>query len=195
MHVKGLEIGMHEPRYKQGMGLHYSVHATGADHCSGIHDDQYIKKGVDDAESIPSTELSPRKARLVYQAGLWRQIYNYLGLCMLVPWDHKQMEDLTEGITGWPMDDGQLMKAVERGMTLARIFNLRQGLSADDDKLPRRFATSPATGPLKDVAVDPEKLAEAQQVYYQLLGWDLSGIPTHGRLAELDIEWAAEYLK
>jgi aldehyde:ferredoxin oxidoreductase len=32
IHVKGLELPMHEPRSKQGMGLHYSVHA-GADHC------------------------------------------------------------------------------------------------------------------------------------------------------------------
>ena len=43
IHVKGLELPMHEPRSKQGMGLHYSVHATGADHCSGIHDDLVIK--------------------------------------------------------------------------------------------------------------------------------------------------------
>jgi altronate dehydratase large subunit len=27
---------MHDPHSKQAMGLHYSVHATGADHCSGI---------------------------------------------------------------------------------------------------------------------------------------------------------------
>ena len=199
MHVKGLEISMHEPRYKPGMGLHYSVHATGADHCTGIHDDRDGKnltdwESIDVAESIPSTELSPRKARLLYQVGLWRQLYNYLGLCILVPWDYKQIEDITEGITGWPMSSWRLMKVAERGMTLARIFNLREGLSADDDKLPRRFATSPASGPLKDVAVDPEKLAQAQQVYYQMLGWNLSGIPTYGRLVELDIEWAADYL-
>jgi aldehyde:ferredoxin oxidoreductase len=87
------------------------------------------------------------------------------------------------------------MKVAERGMTLARIFNLREGFSAADDKLPGRFAASPPDGPLKDVIVDPEKLAQAQQVYYQMLGWDTSGIPTSGRLAELDIEWAADCLK
>ncbi|NIO62367.1 MAG: aldehyde ferredoxin oxidoreductase, partial [Gammaproteobacteria bacterium] len=70
-----------------------------------------------------------------------------------------------------------------------------EGFAAKDDKLPRRFATSPAKGPLKGVVVEPEKLEEAQKVYYQMLGWDESGIPTNGRLVELGIEWAAEYLE
>ena len=190
---------MHEPRYKQGMGLHYSVHAAGPDHCSGMHDDLVSKsltdwESVDVAEAIPSTELSSRKARMLYQVGIWRQLYNYLGLCILVPWDFKQTREMTEAVTGWNMSYWRLMKAAERGMTMARIFNLREGLTADDDKLPRRFAASPTTGPLKDVAIDPEKLAQAKQVYYQMLGWDASGVPTYGRLVELDIEWAKDYL-
>jgi hypothetical protein len=47
---------------------------------------------------------------------------------------------------------------------------------------------------LKNVAIEPEKLTQVQQVYYQMLGRDLHGIPTQGRLVELDIEWAADYL-
>ncbi len=200
IHVKGVEIPMHEPRYKQGMGLSYSVHATGPDHNTGIHDDRVNKdlaslESIDIAESIPSTELSTRKARMVYHAGLWRHLANYVGLCLFVPWSHQQVRDAMEAITGWPMSYWKLMKAVERGITLARIFNIREGFAAKDDKLPRRFATSPAKGPLKGVVVEPEKLEEAQKVYYQMLGWDESGIPTNGRLVELGIEWAAEYLE
>jgi aldehyde:ferredoxin oxidoreductase len=200
MHVKGEEIPMHEPRYKQGMGLHYSVHETGADHCTGIHDDRLNKDftgwdGIDVAESIPTTEMSTRKARMVYHVGLWRQMGNYLGLCLFVPWSYKQIRDATEAITGWPMSYWKLMKAVERGITIARIFNLREGLTAKDDTLPRRFFTSPSEGPLKGVIIDPEKLEQAQRVYYQMLGWDESGVPTFGRLVELDIEWASEYLE
>jgi aldehyde:ferredoxin oxidoreductase len=86
------------------------------------------------------------------------------------------------------------MKAAERGITLARIFNIREGFSAEDDRLPRRFSASPQDGPLKDIFVDPEKFAEVQKIYYQMLGWDERGIPTYARLAELDIEWASEYL-
>ena len=87
------------------------------------------------------------------------------------------------------------MKTAERGITLARIFNIREGLSAKDDKLPVRFYTSPAEGPLKGVSVDPDQLAEAQKIYYQMLGWDESGVPTYARLVELDIEWAQQYIQ
>ena len=144
---------------------------------------------------MPSTELSPRKARMLYHMGLWRQVGNYLGLCLFVPWTYKQISDAVEYITGWPMSYWRLMKAVERGITLGRIFNLREGFSAKDDRLPSRFTTAPSDGPLKGVTVDPEALAEAQKTYYQMLGWDESGIPTHGRLVELDLEWAYEYLR
>jgi aldehyde:ferredoxin oxidoreductase len=199
MHVKGEEIPMHEPRYKQGMGLHYSVHATGADHCTGIHDDVVIKNltgwnSIDLAASMPSTELSPRKARMLYHLGLWRHLANYLGLCIFIPWSYHQISVAMEAITGWPMSYWRLMKAAERGIALARIFNIREGFSAEDDRLPRRFSAPPQDGPLKDICVDPEKFAEVQKIYYQMLGWDDRGIPTYARLAELDIEWASEYL-
>jgi aldehyde:ferredoxin oxidoreductase len=199
MHVKGEEIPMHEPRYKQGLGLHYGVHATGADHCTGIHDDVVSKNltgwdSIDLAQSMPSTELSPRKARMLYHVGLWRHLANHLGLCIFVPWSYRQISDAMEAVTGWPMSYWRLMKAAERGITLARIFNIREGFSAEDDRLPQRFSASPQDGPLKGILVDPEKFAEVQKIYYQMLGWDERGIPTYARLAELDIEWASEYL-
>ncbi|MBU4582368.1 MAG: aldehyde ferredoxin oxidoreductase C-terminal domain-containing protein [Proteobacteria bacterium] len=50
-------------------------------------------------------------------------------------------------------------------------------------------------GPLQDVSVDSAKLEMAQRDYYQMLGWDEAGIPTHQKLVELDIEWAYEYIK
>ena len=62
----------------------------------------------------------------------------------------------------------RIMKTAERGITLARIFNMREGLSAKDDKLPARFNISSAEGPLKGVAIDPEEMAEAQKLYYQI---------------------------
>ena len=201
MEVKGLEIPMHDPRSKQGMALHYSVHPVGADHCTGVHD-PVLEKGpgfddwgtIDVPESIPSTELSPRKTRMVYQAGLWSHLPNYLGFCLFVPYKKKQLQEATEAITGWPMSYWRLMKTVERGLTLAKIFNLREGFTKEEDRLPKRMALSQTKGNLKGVVVDPQKLAEAQELYFQMLGWDPEGVPTRGRLVELGIEWANRYL-
>jgi len=199
MQVKGVEIPMHEPRYKQGMGLHYSIHATGPDHCTGIHDDAIAKnpkswESIDAVTSVPSGELSAQKARMLYHMGLWRQIPNFLGMCLFVPWTYKQIIEAMEAVTGKPSSSWKLMKAAERGLALERIFNIRQGFSAADDTLPERFFTAPSEGPLKNTRIDPEKLSEAQKYYYQMLGWDLSGVPTAARLAELNIEWASEFL-
>ena len=198
IHVKGTELPMHEPRFKQGMGLHYSQHATGADHCTGIHDDRIdmtALNSIDVSEPVPPTELSPRKARILYQLGLWRQLPNTIGMCLFIPWKPKQLVEAMESITGWSMSYWRLMKTVERGITLARIFNNREGFSAKDDKLPLRFHNSPAQGPLKGIFVDPTQLKDAQKFYYQMLGWDESGIPTYARLIELDMEWAYAYVK
>lgn len=195
IHVKGLELPMHEPRYKQGMGLHYSIHSTGADHCSGIHDDLVIKnlaKGsaLNDDGTLTSAEMSPRKARVLYDIGMWRHVPNYVGLCIFVPWSRQQIAEAVEAVTGWPEAPIQLPRIAERGLALARIFNLREGFSRSDDTLPRRFFGSPAEGPLRDIAVDPDKLAGAQRAYFGMLGWDESGIPTRETLADLDIAWA-----
>jgi aldehyde:ferredoxin oxidoreductase len=199
MHVKGEEIPMHEPRYKSGMALHYSVHLTGADHCTGIHDDRISAilsewDSIDVAQWISKNEMSPQKSRMLYHVGSWRQIGNYLGLCVFVPWSYEQICEAVGYITGWPMSYWRLMKTVERGISLARLFNLREGFSAKDDKLPSRFYTSSSDGPLKNAAIDPERHEEAKKAYYQMLGWNESGVPTYGRLVELDIEWASKYL-
>lgn len=197
--VKGEELPMHEPRYRQGLGLHFSVHFTGADHCTGPHDDA-IKgnwdnwEGIDWAENILPNEMSPRKVRYVYQMGLWRHLPNYLGLCLFLPWKFTQIRDGLQAITGWPMSYWKMMKAVERGVTLARIFNLREGFTAQDDKLPARFFSPPKEGPLQGVAINHEHFAEAQKLYYQMMGWDESGVPSRARLAELDLDWASRYL-
>jgi len=201
IHTKGEELPMHNPRLKHGMGLHYSVHATGADHVTGVHDtsvneDTVNWQAIDVTESIPSTEMSPRKARMVYQMGPWRQIINTLGLCAFVPWPYKKIRDIMEYVTGWPMSLWRLMKASERGMTLARIFNIREGWTAEDDILPERFASPPPEDdPQRGVVIEREKFEEAKRTYYQMMGWDESGVPTYARLVELNIEWASKYLK
>jgi len=89
------------------------------------------------------------------------------------------------------------MKGGERIATLARIYNLREGLTADDDRLPERFFTPPTAGPLHEdgAAIDPQALEEAKHLYYQMMGWDAeAGMPHRWKLEELDIGWAAEHL-
>lgn len=176
MQVKGQELPMHEPRYKQAMGLHYSMHAP-ADHCTTIHD-------TDDLDVSAGEKL--------YKKGHWFEIPNTLGICRSVNWSDEQIRDAVTSVTGWQVTDRELMQVVERGITLSRIFNLREGFSEKDDALPKRFTETPTDGPLK--GLDPGMLAKARKTYYRMMGWDEFGVPTAERLVELEIGWAAQYL-
>lgn len=177
MQVKGEELPMHEPRRKQAMGLHYSLHVTGADHSTGIHD---------------TDALDGSAGAKLHEKAFSAQLTNTMGICKFVPWSEAQVQEAFAHVTGWPATARDLMQAVDRGITLARIFNLREGFSAKDDVLPERFHSSPADGPLK--GLDPGRFAEARKGYYRSLGWDEAGVPTRAALEALGIGWAAEYL-
>jgi aldehyde:ferredoxin oxidoreductase len=71
---------------------------------------------------------------------------------------------------------------------LARLFNLREGFSADDDRLPRRVMRAFKSGPLQGVEISEESFNWARRRYYELLGWDgESGVPASSCLASLQL--------
>ena len=124
-----------------------------------------------------------------------RHLPNYVGMCIFVPWSRQQIYDAVEAVTGWTETALLLPRIVERGLAMARIFNLREGFSRSEDTLPHRFFESPSEGPLSEIAVDPGKLETAQRAYFELLGWDEAGVPTQEKLDDLGIGWASRYIK
>jgi len=78
---------------------------------------------------------------------------------------------------------------------MARVFNLREGLSRADDVLPPRCAVPFVTESVAEEPVDPEVLDEHVSIFYGMMGWDVdSGVPTPEKLQELDIAWATDHL-
>ena len=197
MHIKGQELPMHEPRYKQGMGMGYAISPTGADHVQSIHDSgggpgPMINLGVFD--TLPGNDLSAKKVRMFVYQQHWNSFQNCAGLCIFLPYSYNQQAEIVQAITGWGATTWELMKVGERGTTMARAFNVREGWTSEQDYLPDRFHTPFASGPLEGVAVEKEALKEAMAMYYGMMGWDAEGVPTKVRLQELDIEWVAEKL-
>jgi len=200
MQIKGQELPMHEPRFKQGLGLGYAISPTGADHCHNIHDSAYARRvppglttlGIFDP--LPAQELSPAKVRMVHYGILWQYVLNCVGFCQFVPLDPGRMTELIADITGWNISLWELMKAGERSVTMTRAFNVREGRGRSDDYLPRRFFTAFTSGPLKGVAVNQKELEQATEVYYGMMGWDKTGVPAPARLQELGIDWVAKTL-
>jgi aldehyde:ferredoxin oxidoreductase len=98
------------------------------------------------------------------------------------------LEDLVAclaGATGVPYTLDDVVRAGERIWNLERWWNLRAGLTAADDTLPRRLLKEPLpSGPSAGVTVKLDKMLPE---YYALRGWTPTGEPTAGKLIELGI--------
>jgi len=201
VNVKGQEVPMHDPRLKRGEALGYAISPTGADHVHNIDDTflypklpkSYNSLGV--LEPVPINNFGPKKVRLYKYVAQWNTLNNFLVMCDFPPWSVKQKVEIVRSVTGWNTTAFELMKVVERGNTLTRIFNNREGFTEKDDWLPPRFFKPKISGALNKTSVNPEDLQKAKLTYYDMMGWTEQGIPKQSTLEELDIAWAANKIK
>lgn len=202
MHIKGQELPMHEPRLKQAMGLGYAVSPTGADHCHNIHDTIYVKenprmdylKSLGLMDPLPVNDLSLKKVRMFIYDFFRSTLINSAGLCYFVAWGPEHQANLVKGMTGWNTTTVELFKVIERGLAMTRCFNLREGISSNDDYLNDRFFSPLTSGPLEGVSVDKELFSQALKGYYKMLGWSELGVPTKEKLFELGIDWVVDHI-
>jgi len=198
MHVKGQEHPMHEPRIKFALGLGYATSPTGADHMHNIHDTFYAEspghaRAVGILEPLPADDLGPEKIRLAKYEIDWQVFYNCLGLCMFMPYSKPQVRDLINAVTGWDTTVFEMLKVGERAMAMTRVFNQREGFTPKDDVAHWRFATPMPAGAAEGVAVSPETMADALDLYYEMRGWDKqTGAPTDAKLYELGLGWLVD---
>ena len=203
MQIKGQEIPMHEPRGKVALGIGYAISPTGADHVHNMHDTAFTAEGrsmeelreLGIQETLPRLELSPAKVRMFQAVSNWIHFKNCAHVCAFIPFDHSQIRDIVNGATGWNTSVFELMKVGERALALARVFNAREGYTAEDDIIPERFYEAFTSGPLRDKKIDRETMRQAIQTYYKMAGWDPErAVPTTEKLHELDLGWVVEEL-
>ena len=206
LHIKGQELPMHEPRWKQGLGVGYAVSPTGADHCHNIHDPSYNSltplmedlKALGVLEPLAVDDLSPAKIRILTYHSNWMHFLNSAVCCFFVmvygSVGFQRVSDLVSAVTGWNTSVFELIKVGERAATLGRIYNLGNGFTAQDDILPKRFFTPQASGPLQGVALDREAFHKATEAYYEMMGWP-GGKPSPTKLGELGIDWAVPLIE
>jgi aldehyde:ferredoxin oxidoreductase len=98
-----------------------------------------------------------------------------------------QLTDLVRAVTGWNTSLWELGKVAERSLTLPQLFNVRAGLTPEQDRLPARLFEAPSPGSTAK-AIDPVQLESAKRLYYAMCGWDpLDGVPTYAKLIELGL--------
>ncbi len=201
--VKGQPFPMHECRTRHGQGLGYALSPTGADHMHNFWDDGMANEPLGETfqelgvyEALPRHDLSPGKVRAYMYGSNWQWVHNHLGNCMFISWSRDQMANIVSAMTGWKTNVWELMRAGERGVTMMRAFNMREGLTRDDDRLPLRMQSHFVSGSVNEEPIDPEVLEEAKETFYAMMGWDPeTGVPTEAKLQELDIAWVADQLK
>lgn len=207
VHAKGQAFPMHEPRLKRSMALGYAVSPTGADHCHSLHDTglaNATEEGLNPnrelrslgiLEPLPLEDLGPQKVRAALAAQTLYVVPNCIGMCKFPGWSLQEMTQIVHAATGWDVSDVELFRAAERALNLARVFNIREGLTADDDRLAERAYGPTRGGALADGGIDREVLHEAVHTYYVMMGWDReTGAPTVEKLEELGVGWAAAHL-
>ncbi|MHB1318555.1 MAG: aldehyde ferredoxin oxidoreductase family protein [Anaerolineae bacterium] len=207
MAVKNQAFPAHEPRFKRALGIGFAVSPTGADHMHSLHDaglqnadangflPNGTLRGLGVLEPVALESLGPDKVRAHTYNTIDRAAQNCMLLCNFVPWTIAERVELINAATGWDVTAVELFEVGERALNLARVFNLREGLTAADDRLPERSYGPTRNGALADGGLDREDFQEAVQLYYGMMGWDEeTGKPGRGTLERLGIGWAAQHL-
>jgi aldehyde:ferredoxin oxidoreductase len=195
LHVKGMEIPGFSPRGTPGMGLAYMTADRGACHQRGFM--VGYEAGGEPYRGKPVDNYG-----LAHKASILKDRQDYLsGLDILVKCDFGAFGVTADGYarlftaaTGREVPPSFFSTMGERIWNQVRLFNLREGFDARDDRLPRRFVEEPlADGPHKGRRISEGDMAFMLKDYYQARGWDENGQPTTGKLRELGLDLQPAY--
>ncbi len=173
MGIKGMGIPAWHPQALDALGLQYATCNTGGSHTKSTmpfyegrkdpaHFVEFTKKDQDYLAAADSGVL----CWIIYHGPLWGE---------------KLSQWLTY-VTGNPYTQDGLERLGERIWNLERLFNMKAGVTGKDDTLPPRILKEPR---VKNRVVQLDGLLAE---YYQMRGWDKSGVPTKEKLKELALE-------
>jgi len=193
MTAKKLEFPSYDPRGGQGFALAYATSNRGGCHIRNeVHCVEFFGIAlmgiIETGGALDrfSTKGKPAVAKKVQD---FYSMIDSSGICNFIIIGSPNANvfiNLMEKGTG--LDFGGLdgfLKTGERIYNLERLFNLKAGLTAKDDTLPKRMLTEPMPeGPGKGKVV---RLNEMLPEYYKLRGWSVKGVPSAKKLAQLGI--------
>ena len=183
MSVKKLEMPAYDPRGVQGQGLQYATSNRGGCHVRGYLISPEIL-GLPERLDRFSLE---GKATWVKAFQDLTAVIDSLGLCLFTSFavNADDYTDMFNTIVGTEYSTEDMMKAGDRIWNLERMYNLQAGVGPDQDTLPSRLLKEPIPeGPSKGHV---HRLSELLPQYYEERGWSTEGVPTKGKLAELEI--------
>ncbi|NOR24296.1 MAG: aldehyde:ferredoxin oxidoreductase [Desulforhopalus sp.] len=169
VHVKGMEPAGYDPRALKGMGLTFGTSPRGACHLRTT----FYKPEL--SGLIPPEQIED-KAEMLIQYEDRLNIFDTLVLCRfyrdMYTWE--ELEAALTAVNGQSNTQSDLQKVARNIVNMTRTFNLREGLTAEDDRLPKRLhKESLASGK----SLTSEEMEYMLKDYYRLREWDEAGIP------------------
>lgn len=191
IHVKGLELPAWGPRGVPTMGLAYMTADRG-----GCH--QRAFPILYEAGGETWKGQSYERLALDGKAQLLAEVQDRLaGLDTLITCDFGRYGlsdeaylDLLAAATGRRLSLDELYRLGDRIWNLTRLFNLKAGMTKDDEDLPRRFKEEPLPdGPAAGHRFTEADIERLRADYYAVHGWDENGVPKPETLATLGVEY------
>ncbi|MBW1711153.1 MAG: aldehyde ferredoxin oxidoreductase family protein [Deltaproteobacteria bacterium] len=169
VHVKGLEPAGYDPRVLKGMGLAYAVNARGACHLRTTFYKAELS-GLIEPEQVEG------KAKLFLDFEDRCTLFDCLILCRFYRdfymWD--ELSTIIELTTGMKLNQSELQGVASRVTDNTRRFNIREGLTSADDRLPDRLLRESLENNRRITVDEMETLVGD---YYRLRGWNSEGLP------------------
>jgi aldehyde:ferredoxin oxidoreductase len=194
IHVKGLELPAYDSRAVQITGLAYAVANRGGDHITAfIQGPAFLDIPflvIPDSRINDVLVADPEEVHVLVELENVMAALDTLGACKFMGFcvSSEEWVKLVEHCLGRECTYDDLVKIGERAYNLARVFNVREGITRADDTLPPRLLEEPLPeGPAAGKV--NENLPAMLDKYYELRGWDkATGKPTPEKLKELGLE-------
>ena len=188
MQIKGLELTGYDLRCMKTAALGSAVSFRGADHNrSGAHT-------LDLKGKVDRLKAEKGRGKLVKDLEDIFNVIDSLIICKNAKTslyeELAEMAKLYSLTTGFEVSAEDMGIAGERIQAIAKLINIREGLSRKDDTLPWKVMHQPIQedGASKDAVVNQDELNLLLDDYYQARGWNNQGVPTKAKLEALGLE-------
>ncbi len=186
--IKGLEVTGYDLRCLKTAALSAAVSFRGADHNrSGVY-------ALDLKGKVDRLKAEKGRGKLVKDNEDIFALIDSLIVCKNAKGTfYKELSDMAKlytSTTGIEIKPEELGTAGERITTIAKLINVREGLTRNDDTLPWKAMNQPISddGPVKGAVVTQDELDLMLDDYYQARGWTVEGIPPKTKLKELGLQ-------
>lgn len=183
MSVKKLDIPAYDPRGIQGQGLQFATSNRGGCHVRGYMVSPEIL-GLPQKLDKDSLEGKTTWVKIFQDL---TAVIDSVGMCLFTSFalGLSDYTAIVNAVTGFNYTDAELLACGERIWNVERLQNLRIGMTAADDTLPKRLLEDGIpSGPSKG---NVHRLPELLPAYYAERGWDKAGLPTAECLKNLGL--------